>query len=411
MSEQPQEVKPNLEGKSKAKAKPQVGDPQGYNPGGERVMITAATVKSGIRYNDLHFDVDLASNLSHAFARKANPRQIRLFQADADDIPLFTLRFCRMLNLLIGKQLTSSMPQSSSHVSGLYSMFSAFSINAPVGILPLIRTLGTVEHPEGNWKIVGHPIVTSTSFLRALGREVEQVAGVNQQVDFYQSIGLDATMPNLWQYLVEYCAGVVNQFCNRNDLTCMDNGGNTFRVRGPKLLSGFTTFFAAFQPTNFPPHVLRAFGAGSIAERLAALPVPPLGNQIAAADVQALNAVGYVLFQWNSADKNARLATYSSLYDAPLREVGDSLFLMTEVTVLANKGSVSQISMRYDAENTHASRKLIGTEAELGSMLSTPKSGSDCRNDTFNLECDKTQLDQLNVWIDGMMRGKNKQVI
>jgi len=314
----------------------------------------------------------------------------------------------QMMSVLFFKQLGSTMRTDLDYVGEHYGRGINKRIIVPSGLVPITKQYGSVSDESGDWEIVGQAVFVSTFLLRGIGGPTVTYAGVVQPVDRTGSIGFDASMPHCWAFLVDWARGVVNQWCHGKRCVIM-NGANRCTVESPVLVDGFETFFAAFQMSGFPPHVLRALRIGHQAEgALRVVPIP-VGNLIPAPMVALLNAQGVVVFNWRRDEVEVLFAEYYGQVQSRMQPTLDTVFTMVEVTVMGKKGELSQMVSRTDAENAFIPQKIPGDQMEMGVMTSTPHNGAMHRAPAFRVESEHSPLDMLVKWFEGMKRGKKKE--
>jgi len=386
--------------------KKQPGDPAGYNPGGERVIVSAKAIKRVAAYGSLWMDDEIIGNLTHAMTSATYPTHT-VVERVALTRPDWQSLLVRVNHLLCFKQLGGSVRADYQYLSDHWGKQLTRKILAPAGMLPIIRQFGTIEGEGGDWEIKGQPILASTSLLRAIGHDVETYSGVNQNLDRFRSYGLDLGMPNVWQFLVEFCAAQFNQWaCGRTLI--IRNGAFDCRVLGPTLIDGFETFIAAFQHNNFPQRVLRALRIGLLAEGVLRNN-PQVGPNLAAGVVNALNAEDVVVFYWRRDDYELRFTEYYDQVQHRVLPTLDTVFAMAEVGAMGPKGGLSQLVTREDTENAFCAEKIPGDMLEMGVMLAATGTGNKQENMVYRVDVDSGPIDMVVKWFEGMKRGKKKQ--
>jgi len=400
-------VVPAKDAKPKPKPQRREGDPPGYNPGGETVKITAKMVKRNLVYGGIFIDTQVISNLATVGSSTSYSTHTKVDPGNPMNREEWTDCWRRLVAVPAFKQFAYSLRTDRSYIADHYGRAVSKRVIVPSGLLPLIRQYGTVRSDEGDWEVIGQPILVSTMLMRAVANPQELYAGVNQDVDRANSIGFDPSMPFAWEYLIEYVKGVINQWTYRNPLV-VNNNGAISRITGACCNGGFEAFFAAFFTTPFPVHVLDALRIGAIAEvALAANPVP-VGENVPAGVVGALNARGVVVFRWSRTELELRFAGYYAQVQMMMQPTLDELFVLTEISTMMDVGTPSQLVIRTDEENAFVTVKIPGDAIEIGSMMSTPRSGADHRFEPFRVETQFSPLDMAVKWFDGMKRGKKK---
>jgi hypothetical protein len=393
--------------KFKPKPKRQDGDPVGYNPGGESVKITARAIKRNGVFNMVYMDPEIATNLAAVTTSVTYPTHTKVDPENHEIRDVWHQLCLQLVNMAMFKQLASSVRADYSYVTDHFGRAPGKRVILPIGLMPIIRTFGTVSDEIGDFELSGQPIHAVTALLRAIADPIEQYAGVPQAVNRSTSMCFDPGMPNAWAFLIDYCRGVVNQYAENHDLT-INNGGMIAVVRGVLLTSGFETFFAAFQATNFPVQVLRALRAGNLAEgALRLLPVP-VGNAVPAGIVNGLNAEGFVVVAWTRDGIEMRTAQWYDQVQSRMSPTLDEIFVMGEVSMMGNKGDGSLLVSRTSVENAFIPIKVPGDQLEMGTMMSTARSGATMRLNAFRVDSDYSQMDAIMKWFEGMKKGKKK---
>jgi predicted amino acid-binding ACT domain protein len=357
-------------------------------------------------YNSIYFDDEVIPNLAGVAASYSFATHTKV---DHNHVgrPVWNELWVQTLEVLAFKQLITSVKPELAYVTDHYGRAVSKRVVAPSGLLPIIKQYGTVHDDLGDWEVIGQPIHATTSLLRGIGRPQETYGGVNQAVDRLTSIGLDASMPKVWEHLRDWAKGQVNQWCYGKTLSINANG-LIARVNSPVLVDGFETFFVAFQATNFPAEILRALRIGNLAEgNLRLVPIPAGGN-VPVAMVNALNAERVVVFNWRRDDVEVRFAEYYNDVQNVMQPTLDEIFVMVEVTTMPNRGEMSQLIQRMDAENAFLGQKVPSDQLEMGAMMSTERSGADGRSPIMRVNAEHSPLDMVSKWFEGMKRGKKK---
>lgn len=392
--------------KKKTKPKPQPGDPPGYNPGGEKVHITAKVAKRALTHNQIYFDDEVPGNVSDVCASFTYQAHCSENPNEHQNAPVWSDTMFKLFAMMTFKQLVSAAPVRLANAVSRYQRDSAKRILAPVGLLPLFRHFGSVVTDDGDFEIEGHVTLISTFLLRSVGQEEETYNGVAQRV-YRNSYGLDASSPECWIHLFTFCKGIVNQYMKDHPITLRGiEAEHTCVVTGLSFESGIRFFAALAQNNPWPQRVIRAVNICLLIELYARNANAPTGNAIPVAFVNQLNAERVVVYNWTSEQKEARFASYYNHVQNVLVPTLDRVFAMQEISVTGTQGGLGQLVTAIDVENAHIDRRVPGDTLEIGYMLSTPYSGAAINNRPFRVDSMFTPVDYINNWLNGMRKVK-----
>lgn len=234
--------------------------------------------------------------------------------------------------------------------------------------MPIINMYGKIREENTSYDLCGQPFLALTYAMRALHEGTNVYQGVNNAVNRETDIFINAASPTTFEHAKVWIMGYVNAWAHSVGTTRMNMGtvaAPVFTIVDvPKCRGGGRGYRALLVGVAQPAAIVTAL------DRLIFLEDIPNGAIWNAAQVNAAAGHGIQVVHFTRDDFERVTAQYGTLWQPRVLKVLQTRYNMVPVKSCGDTGTLAQVVRRERPAFGHAPEKVIGSDADLGWMMS-----------------------------------------